>query len=497
MRRIFVTAVLVSIVMCSSIGSLLAAEGIPEAWYLKPEAVDPKFLKVEAPQTAPDELTIQDAVRMAYRNNIGFRASIMSLLTARSNLYVVQQRWQLSASGGIQRNQSEDSGTTSTSFGAALALDPTGGTTISIGSELSWLDSESSTDLSMSIQKPLLQGAGKYSAASEQLRQARNSYRASLLNFFNARQTLTSQIISSYFNVIRQQRSVNIRRQGVARAEQSVNDSRLRLDAGLITELDLTQAELSLTQAQLGSVLIEQNAQDTMDQFLRMLGLKVGSNPTLVSEVTYDPADLDIDALVKQALEHHPDVALSLLSLEDSEFSYKNTRNQALPSLDAVAGYHQSWHDYNSSSWNVGLQLALPIASRAQSESVKLAEWNLWIARQERENLLQQIALDVRSQGHAVQAARTTVDIARKSRDIAQRSFKAAERMVQEGLRTNRDLVDAQNALTNSEIDLMNSYIDYYLATVTLRQSLGTDIAIDLPVGRIQQPVADKSEAPK
>jgi outer membrane protein TolC len=451
--------------------------------------VSPEFLAVTPPPPAPAELTAQDAVSFALRRNIGFRHTVQTLLDSRSALYVALQRWNLTLSGSANRAKSDGSPETDTSLGGSFGYSGITGADFSVSAELDKLDSQERTEtLTASLRQPLLAGSFDASAAYETVRQARNTYRAALLSYFVDRQDLIVSVLSAYFNAVERSQLVGIQESSVKLAEQAVRDAQLRLEAGLIAEIDLTRAQLQLSQSQAFLVSARQSEQDALDQLLFLLGFQVGGQPRLVTTVEYKPVELNLESAVPQALQRRPELLIAELTIEDRQAALRINRRQRLPTLDLVGALQRISNQSSDRTWNIGLQASVPVGSRALTEAVRQANWALLVAQQDRENLKQQIVSGVRSQVRAAAAARANVDIAAKGLEVAQRSLQIAGRMVEEGLATNRDLLDAQNALANSGSSLVTSKINYYLSTVRLRQSMGIDAGVDLPAARAETP---------
>jgi outer membrane protein TolC len=477
-------------------GVAQAAESLRPEWSVGQDQVSPELLKVTPPPPAPAELTVTDAVDLALRRNIGFRGTIQALLVQRSALYVALQRWDLTLNGSIDRVKSDSETATEYSAGGSFFYTGVTGASFSVASELQKLDSAERTEtLTASLSQPLLAGSFRASAAYEAVRQARNSYRAALLSYFISRQDLIVSVLTTYFNAVQSGQLVAIQESSVKLAEQAVKDAQLRLEAGLIAEIDLTRAQLQLSQSQAALVSARQSEQDTVDQLLLLVGLQVGGRPKLVTTVEHKPAEIDADTAVAAALQRRPEIQLSELSIEDREAVLRISRSQRLPTLDMVGAVQRISDGATDQTWSLGLQTSVPIGSRALTEAVRQANWALLVSQQDREDLKQRVAAEVRSQVHAAEAARANVDIAAEGLAVAQRSFQIAGRMVEEGLATNRDLLDAQNALTTSGTALVTGRINHYLATVRLKRSMGIDVGTQLPAGRAETPAADTTGA--
>ena len=462
---------------------LTASQYLRSEWQVGQSRISAADLEVIVPSPAPSEVDLEAAVRIALQRNLGFRRTVQDLLGARSNWQVVRQRWTLDLFGSVERTGDGET-LDARQAGATFSYAATTGADFSVVAELDRLESdETEQTITAFLRQPLLAGQGNASAAYEEVRQARTSYRAALLAFFIDRQSLVERVVSAYFDSVQQKQLVDIQDFSVTLAEQAVKDAQLRLDAGLIPEIDLTRAQLRLARERTAAVTQRQRLQDAMDGLLALLGLEVGGMPELVTEVPYQAQSLDLPALVAHALELRPDLRLVDLAIEDREAALRVSRSERLPSLGLFGGWARQRNGLDETSWSIGLDLSVPIGSLSLEEAVRRARWDLLVSEQAREDLRQQVVAEVRRQVRAAEAARVNVEIASQSVEVARRSLHIAERMVEEGLRTNRDLLDAQDDLTRSQTSLVSSKINYYLALVRLRVAVGLDILPALSLG--------------
>jgi len=475
-RGAVLVAATVCVMLSIAAGCLHAADYLRPEWQVGQERIAPQDLQVVVPPVAPEKVSLQDAVQLALKQNAGFRRSIQGLLAARSNWYVARQRWALEAFGQVARVGDGETVEESTA-GATFSYAALTGADFSVMAELDRLaDDEDQRTIIASLRQPLLAGSGGAAPAYEEVRQARNAYRAALLYFFTGRQDLIEQVISAYFGTVEQQQLVAIQDASVQLAEQAVRDAEVRLKEKVIGQIDLTRAQLRLAREQTAAVGQRQALQDSVDRLLVLLGLQVGGMPDLVTSVVYEPETLDPLALTAEALESRPDLRLADLSIEDREAVVRIARSLRLPALDLFADWSRQRNGLEERSWLVGLDLSVPIASRSLTEAVHQASWDLLVSKQAKEELKQQVVSDVRRQVRAAEAARANVDIAAKGLGVANRSLFIAQRMVEEGLGTNRDVLDAQDEIRRSESQLATSKINYYLALVRLRVAVGQDV---------------------
>jgi outer membrane protein TolC len=470
-------AVLVACLVCFLLGGAALA-AVVENGETKGGEASPELLTVVPPPEAPAELSLQDAVQLALAHNQGFRQSVLSLLNARSNLMVAQQRWGLNLFGTSEHGDAPETGQAGANFSYGAL---TGGN-LTFQSVTNLLAATAGFEgYTALLEQPLLAGRGTASPYYEQLRAARSGYESGVLDYYLSRQDLVVLVIDAYLDAVQQGQFVAIQQESVKLAEQSVQDAELRLKEGLIIQIDLMRAQLRLAQAQSSEVQARQAQQDAIDRLLLLLGVQVEGSPKLVTEVGYEPAPQDVRAAVEYALENRPELRVSDLTIQDREAALRIARSQRLPALNLFGGLEASEFNFSQQAWSVGLQATVPIGARALRETYNQSEWALLVAEQSQEDLQQQIIAEVRRQARAAEAARANVDIAAKAVEVAQESLRLAQRLVEEGLDTNRNVLDAQNDLTAARTTLVTSKNNYYLAMVSLRRAMGMDVGELIP----------------
>ena len=189
---------------CASVAPSAASEYLRAEWQVGQEQISAHDLELIAPPPAPEELTLQDALALALRHNLGFRRTVQRLLSAQSTWQVAKQRWSLELFGRVERAGNGDT-VEGRQAGIGLSYSAITGADFSVVTELDRLNSEQEQTLTASLRQPLLAGRGAASAAYEELRRARNAYRAALLSFFVEQEDLIERVISSYLAAIQQQ----------------------------------------------------------------------------------------------------------------------------------------------------------------------------------------------------------------------------------------------------------------------------------------------------
>src|SRR5262249_5641225 len=134
---------------------------------------------------------------------------------------------------------------------------------------------------------PLIRGRGRGSETRAQLLQARIDTDSTRLQHFENEQALIERVVQAYYNAVRAQALLKVSEQAVTIADQATSDAQKRLAAGLITEIDVTRAQLRLSQTRQGLNSQQQSNRNALDALVLVLGLPVGAQPELTDTVQY------------------------------------------------------------------------------------------------------------------------------------------------------------------------------------------------------------------
>ncbi|MFB3880909.1 MAG: TolC family protein [Armatimonadota bacterium] len=464
-----------------------------------PTTVD--LAPTQSPQ-APEKLGLRECIALAFRYNSGFRQDQAQLVRAQRGLWVAEQRLFGTASSQVQRarNPGEDAETSvSGEIGADYQSLGGGslGVTVSSGeqNDVSTLLSQRPS-LSVSLDQPLVRGAGAASSTFERIRGARTALAAQQLSFYDARQDLAQTVIEAYCEVLLARGEVEIAQRSVDRAKQlyDINYGKF-WGEGLkqpgeewvsqVPEIDVDQARLSWERSKQDLISRQQGYRDAVDALLLAMGFLPGATPELTTTIVYAPQEYDEAALVQAALESSTQLGRLELSRQDALAARRIARSQARPDVAATLGIEDLGETLGgvtlSTGWFGGVSAQWPLYNRSLREEVADSERQLSVLEQRivaaRDSVKQEIQRGVR----AATSSRARIDIGEQSVKLAQKSREAAQGMYDEGLSDYLRVLDAEDRLVQAERSLLQEQVSYFLTTVRIRRSLGEDITQGLP----------------
>jgi outer membrane protein len=249
----------------------------------------------------------------------------------------------------------------------------------------------------------------------------------------------------------------------------------------LRSTLDLSFADVNLSQAKLLQLDAQNNADAAMAALDAVLGLDHNVEYQLVDDSTaLQPPPLSYDLLIQQALQQRPDLQTLTYDQQASQKYARAEWEQMLPSISAAgtAGSVPVRNDqyYTSNWWGaVGVNLNIPIFNGfLYSSQAKEAKFRAQAASEQSRDLRDSIVRDVHTAWLDANTAYQRVSVTAQLMKEADMGLKLAQARYQLGLSSIVELSQAELQQTSAEIDNTEAQYRYKLALATLNYQIGT-----------------------
>lgn len=318
-------------------------------------------------------------------------------------------------------------------------------------------------------------------ASSKVLEKAQNA---------NALATVEDVVLATdqaFYNALEAQALLKVAQQTVS-TRQSVQHQIDELTKNkLKSNLDLSFAEVNLSQAKLLQLDAENNVNATVAALTAVLGFDKQVN----YELTEEEAQLaspppDVDVLIGTALKQRPDLQALTYNQQASEKFRRAQRDQLLPTISAlgmVGGapvrpdcFGGCFPNYFTSSWYgaVGVNMSIPIFNgflyTAESSE---ANYRAKAAAENTRGLRDTVVRDVRTAWLSANTAFQRVGVAAELAKEADLSLSLANSRYQLGLGSIVELSQAQLQQADAAIGYVNAQYQYRLALSTLNFEIG------------------------
>ncbi len=480
-------------------------------------------------------LTVEEAVRLALENNLGLRAARFAPQV--QDLAVAQARaaWAPTFTSTVVQARADTPSTSFLSGGQSFTTDNRLATNVSIqqllpfGSSYSvgWDTSRATTTnlfsnfspqvrstLALHFQQPLLRNRLIDVSRQQVLLSEKNRDIADVEVQQNVA-IMSRTVRNAYWDLAFARASLQVQQQSLELAQESLRNTRARVDIGTTPPIDIVEAEAEVATRQ-EAVILAQASIETAEDALRALvfdpampdfwsvRIEPGDLPA------FQPAAVSVDAVVRSALDRRTDLLQARRSLEANDISIRYIRNQAMPDVAAAFDYGlaglggtqflrgagfpgpivgESVRGFGSvlgdlftnayPNWQLSLNVSYPIGRSAQEANLARARLQYTQSQTQLRSQELQVVQQVRTTARQLLTNQQRVQTTRVSRELAERRLDAEQRKFAAGTSTSfvvfqvqRDLAQARNNELRAVLDFNRSVVD--LDTVQQAPLTGT-----------------------
>lgn len=291
----------------------------------------------------------------------------------------------------------------------------------------------------------------------------------------------------AFYNALQAQALLKVAQQTVTTRQSVENQVDELAKSKLKSNLDLSFAQVNLSQAKLLELDAENNVNSTIAALTAVLGFDKFMNYELSDEDAPEPAPpQDIDVLLNTALQQRPDLQALTYGQQAAEKFRRAQRDQLFPTItalgmvggvpvrpDCVGG---CFPNYFISSWYgaAGVNMSIPIFNGFLfSSEASEAKYRAQAAAENTRDLRDAVVRDVRTAWLAANTAFQRVGVAAELAKQADLSLNLAQQRYQLGLGSIVELSQAQLQQTDAAIGYVNAQYQYRLSLSTLNFEIG------------------------
>ena len=480
------------------------------------------------PGTQMRRLTVEEAVRLAAENNLGIQivrydAQIEDLNIAQARGgYVPSLTTSFQTVDRTSPNQSFLSGAVTAndkqfvnSTGIAAQL-PWGGS-YDIGWDSSRFESNNfgatrnpqlRSQIAASFTQPLLRNF-RIDSLRQQLQVSTMNREVADLDL-REQLTVTSRAVrNAYWNLAYQIASLEVARQSLELANESLRNTRARVEIGTIPPIDIVADEAEVAQRQ-EAVIVAEAQIATAEDTLRALVFNPSAPDFWSIRIQPDelpefrPVPVNVNTAIQNALANRTDLQRVRKSLEITDVNIAFQRNQTLPDVNAQLSYNavgvggreiergdgpfgpgtgsptggfinRSYtsvlgdlfgNDYPT--WTFALNVSYPLGRSQQEAALARTRLQRSQATTQLRNQQLQVETEVRQRARQVETNQQRVQSTRASRELGERRLEAEQRKFAAGTSTNFLVFQAQRDLAQARNNELRAILDYNQSVVDL-----------------------------
>ncbi|CAN5410513.1 TolC family protein [soil metagenome] len=345
----------------------------------------------------------------------------------------------------------------------------------------------------LSLTQPLLKGFGT-DVNLAQIRIARADRAISLWQMKQEIINVITETIFAYSELYFAIGNLDVEKRSRDLAAQLAADNVKRADIGVMTKLDVLQAQSDLATRE-GRVLVAERAVDDNENFLKQLvtdeisGI-LTTHLEIVPPTLADTPEPDRKRDFARAFDLRPDYRQALLDIQKRNINVVFTRNEALPQLDLTGSLGLNGIDTKFSSsyerlegngnhnftGNIGATFSLPVPNRTAVGNLEAAKLETVRALVDLKRLEQQIYVDADNAYGQIDTTRKRVEATGVARRFAAETLKAAQVRLENGRSTTFEVLQFQRDLAQAEADELRAQADYIKAVAQYARLIGATL---------------------
>ncbi len=309
--------------------------------------------------------------------------------------------------------------------------------------------------------------------------------------FFSLRSTIdniVSQIITQFYQIVLNRALIVAQQQNVALLQQQVQDQQNRYEAGTVPRFNVLQAEVQLANAKPPLIQAENNYRIALYQLVQLLGMDYPKgHPSevpfnVVGTLGYNLRRVNADESIRIAIARNPSLKAQRQNILVNASNVNVQIAGWLPTINANAGYEytndlassnlaqtvQGWFFGATGTWNIW-------DGGATYGRVAQAKAQLMQAKNNYDNSIRQVVLDVQVAISNLQQAQETIDATTASVVQATEALRLSRERLDAGAGTQLDVLNAQTQLLTAQSNVLQARFDYIAAMASYDFALSLD----------------------
>lgn len=489
-------------------------------------------LSLTAQPSGPQlELSLEDCILKALRNNLNLKAEMISPEIAEKNVALASERFMptlslnynaqstrsasysfLDASDEVKTQQNDYSFQINQNipFGGSLSASLYNYVS-DTNRRFQTINPRFGSTLRLNLNLPLLKDFG-YRIGRREIVVANYSREISEENFQRVLENTIYNVEAAYWNLVYARENLKVRQQSLQLAQELLEKNKIEIEAGTLPPIELLTAESEVSTRQADILEAEAMVRNAEDQLRFIINLpaeradakKVQLVPT--DSPTIEKLEVGYEEALNTAIMKRPDLQALRVDLRAREFNLDYAENQLLPDLRLQASYwspgisgdqilYQDNNpytgiivgkipgkksdalrdalDFKYQNWSVGLTLNLPVSNILSRSYFAQASLDLKQARLRIKNQEQQLDLEISTAVRAVQTNYQRALAYKAARELAQKKLEAEQEKFKVGMSTNYLVLQYQRDLANALTMELKALIDYNISLANLDRVMG------------------------
>ncbi len=331
--------------------------------------------------------------------------------------------------------------------------------------------------LTFTLTQPLLKNAG-IALNKTFIKVAQNNADVEQHVFRDRVMTVIATVEQTYWELVFTIENLTVAQAALKAAEELLASNRAKAKAGVMSTVDVLQAEAAVASRVEQILVAEKAIRDQEDQLRRLLN---PGEAALRKDMRLTPLDapvtalepISLEAAIDTAIDLRPEIVQAKKHVESGELNTQFARNQLLPTLSfqGTMGLTGIGSDFGSSfnrnfsgdfyNYGAGLLFSYPIGNRSAISTYNKRRLEARSAEAALASVRHEIIVGIREAVRRVQTDFKRIETTQSARILAEKQLKTEQERLKVGLSTTRFVLDFQRDLATAQGNELRAIIDY------------------------------------
>ena len=311
----------------------------------------------------------------------------------------------------------------------------------------------------------------------ERFRSARTAEQAAQLSYQDILDVVTLTVGNAYLRIIEADSRIKAQQAQVENARALYDRAADQVQAGTAPRIDATRTEVQLHTEEYNLSIVRNNFAVAKLALGRAIGLPLGQQFELADALPYsDITPLSVDDALQIAFKSRSDFRSALDSQKAAAQTLSAVKGERYPTVAANGSYGDIGPTFGNShgdfTFQAGIRVPLFTGGRIKGD-IAQAEAELRQRKAEAENIRGQIDQDIRTALLNLNAAKEQVEVAKQNVGLANESLARSKDRFTSGVTDSVEVVQAEQALASANDQYITSLYDHNFAKLSLARALG------------------------
>jgi outer membrane protein len=283
-----------------------------------------------------------------------------------------------------------------------------------------------------------------------------------------------------YYGLLLADETERIAKDALAQAIAHYEDVKQMYKHGRASRFDLLQSGVQVSLLEPDVVRAHNEIDSLKADINKLLARKVDYPIVTKEKLAYSFIKIDENEFLKSAYLGRPEIKLKSLGVDIDKWGMAMAKSGYRPQVDILGGYSYRSNNLGNmfnekqANWNAGVMVSIPIFEGFSTKAkVDAAKARYAQAKISKDNLVDQIAVDIRKACLGLQESEAIIKSQKDNVEQAQEALRIAQVSYANGVAINLDVLDAQVALAQIQKNLAAGTYDYLMAQAYLDRSIG------------------------